>query len=79
MKKLPPGVRAEISHAKRKWEGVCTERLAELRRLISRFHLSVFLGDVTYIGSSWYVTQAGLLRIAERRRCREIRTAVERQ
>jgi hypothetical protein len=38
----------------------------------------VFLGDVTYIGTSWYVTHAGLLRIAERRRCSGIRTSIDR-
>jgi len=78
MKRLPAAVRAEISHAKRKWEGVCTQKLAELRQLIGRYHVSVFLGDVTFIGTSWYVTHAGLLRIAERRRCSGIRTAVDR-
>jgi hypothetical protein len=77
MKRLPAAVRAEIRHAKRKWGGICTERLAELRKLISRYHVSVFLGDVTYIGTSWYVTHAGLLRIADRRGCSGIRTAVD--
>ncbi len=41
-----------------------------LRKLTTEFGLSVGLGDVQLIDGRWYVTHAGLLRIAQRRRCR---------
>ena len=48
---------------------VGTEKLEELRRLVHRYRLSIALGDVLYIEARWYVTHAGLLRLATRRRC----------
>jgi hypothetical protein len=62
-------IRAQISFAKRKWEGVRGQRVDELRNLICRFRLSVFLGDLMFLGGGWYVTHSGLLRLSERRRC----------
>jgi hypothetical protein len=79
MKTWPDPVRAEINLAKRKWRGVPAERLAELRELVRRYHLSVFLGDVINIEAGWYVTHAGLLRLAQRNHCSGIRTTLERQ
>ncbi len=78
MKTRPDPVRTEISFAKHKWGGICGQKMAELRKLVRRYHVSVVLGDVTYFGEKWYVTHAGLLRIAERRRCDGIRTLVDR-
>jgi hypothetical protein len=72
-------VRAEINLARRKWHGIPAERLAELRELVRRYHLSVFLGDVTSIESKWYVTHAGLLRLAQRKHCSGIETTLERR
>src|ERR1700730_13215034 len=40
-----------------------------LRHLTTEFGLSLALGDFQYLDSGWYVTHAGLLRLAERRRC----------
>jgi hypothetical protein len=59
MKRKPDFVRTEIRHAKRKWFRIGAEKLAELRSLIRRYHLSVALGDVLYIDTGWYVTHAG--------------------
>jgi len=40
-----------------------------LRHLTTKFGLSLALGDFQYLDNGWYVTHAGLLRLAERRRC----------
>ncbi len=77
MKGRPDLVRAEINLARRKWGGVDAEKLAELRKLLYRYHLSVALGDLLYIQTRWYVTHAGLLRLAYRNSCSSIRTVLE--
>jgi hypothetical protein len=77
MKKGTDPGQAEINLARRKWAGIRAERLTELRKLVQQYHLSVFLGDVMDIGDRWYVTHAGLLRIAQRNRCSGMRTAVD--
>jgi len=43
--------------------------LAALRSLTEEFKLSVSAGDIILLESHWYVTQAGLLRVAKRHRC----------
>src|ERR1700683_225524 len=40
-----------------------------LEELTARYSLSVALGDIQYLGGRWYVTHAGLLRVASRDRC----------
>jgi hypothetical protein len=70
-------VRTEIALARHRWCGIGTEKLAELRGLVRRYRLSVSLGDVLFIDAGWYVTHAGLLRLAHRNRCSGIKTSVE--
>ncbi len=72
-------VRTEISLARRRWYGISAERLAELRRLVLRYHLSVALGDLLFLETGWYVTHAGLLRLAHRKHCSGIKTSLEKQ
>jgi hypothetical protein len=40
-----------------------------LRDLTLRFEFSVALGDLVYLDGNWYITHAGLVRLASRRRC----------
>jgi hypothetical protein len=40
-----------------------------LRDLTKKFGFSLAQGDFLYLDSGWYVTHAGLLRLAQRRRC----------
>src|SRR5450631_305732 len=47
--------------------------LAALKSLTEDFALSVCAGDVILLQSNWYVTHAGLLRIAKRNRCSGMR------
>lgn len=50
--------------------------LAQLAELADRYGLSVASGDLLYLNSAWYVTHAGLLRIARRKRCSGIHVAL---
>src|SRR5579864_8955738 len=43
--------------------------IKSLEGLVGRHQLSLAEGDLKYLNSGWYVTHAGLLRLAERRRC----------
>ncbi len=79
MKTRTDPVRTQVSLARRKWGGIRFESMAELRELLRRYRLSVSLGDVTYIGAGWYVTHAGLLRLAHRKHCSGIKTTLERR
>jgi hypothetical protein len=63
--------------ARQKWGEASTEKLAELRQLLHVYQLSVVLGDVMYFSNAWYVTHAGLLRLARRNRCWGITTMLE--
>ncbi len=51
--------------------------LRALRDLTKGLRLSVSQGEILCIDAKWYVTHAGLLRIALRRRCRGIRTVLQ--
>ena len=51
--------------------------LQALSDLTRSLRLSVVQGEVLYIDGKWYVTHAGLLRIAVRRRCLGIRTTLQ--
>jgi hypothetical protein len=69
----------EIRLARRIWSGATKAKFTELRRLVGAHHLSVALGDIRFIDGHWYVTNAGLLRLAHRIGCSGIRTTLERQ
>jgi hypothetical protein len=47
--------------------------LATLKWLSEDFKLSVLAGDLILLQTNWYVTHAGLLRIARRNRCSGMR------
>ena len=51
--------------------------LDSLAKLTEAHGLSVAAGDLQFMDGRWYVTHAGLLRIAQRRRCSGIRTALQ--
>jgi hypothetical protein len=65
-----------VRFARRKWD-VSTEQVAMLKRLTQELRLSVVAGDLRLLDGKWYVTHAGLLRIAQRNRCSGMRTAVD--
>jgi len=49
--------------------------LESLRELVKRYDLSVSSGDLVYLQAGWYVTHAGLLRLARRSHCTGIDVA----
>ncbi len=65
-----------IRFARRKW-GVSREQVALLKDLTEELQLSVVVGDLRLLDNKWYVTHAGLLRVARRSRCVGIRTTIE--
>jgi hypothetical protein len=65
--------RQNAACAKGLWPGECSKStLRALRELTTRFGFSVRLGEVCLINGAWYVTNSGLVRLADRRRCRGI-------
>ena len=62
-------VRLNISLARATWGRLPRVARGGLRELTTRYTLSVALGDVQFIDGRWYVTNAGLLRLAARSRC----------
>src|SRR5215470_16739286 len=66
-------VRLNLRFAKAAWGELSQTRLSELKALTGRYSLSVALGDVQLLDERWYVTNAGLLRLAQRRHCAGIK------
>ena len=66
-------IRSNHKYARRIWGRIPNLTTRALEELTRRYRLSVVLGDIRYFGDSWYVTHAGLLRLAKRTRCSSIR------
>jgi len=67
--------RSEIRCAKRFWGTKISRSLLEqLQKLIVTSGVSVIAGDLQLLNGRWYVTHAGLLRLARRKRCVGIET-----
>jgi len=62
-------IRTNRNYARRAWGHMSSPSLQALEELTKKYRLSVALGDIQYIEQRWYVTHAGLLRLAERTRC----------
>jgi len=77
MKKHSDLVLTNIDLARATWGELSPALLQGLEELTERYGLSVALGDIQQIDGRWYVTHAGLLRIAQRRRCHAIRTSLQ--
>lgn len=65
-----------IHLARTTWH-VSSEKVAVLKRLTEELQLSIADGDLRLLENNWYVTHAGLLRIAQRNRCAGMRTTVD--
>jgi hypothetical protein len=72
-------IRSNLKHARAAWGHIPSLTLQALDELTRKYHLSLALGDVNYINERWYVTHAGLLRLAERRCCSGIRVRALRE
>jgi hypothetical protein len=76
MKRATNAIQAEMRVARRTWSDLGAARMRDLRALLVRYKFSVALGEITRIDNHWYVTHAGLLRLASRRRCNGINTSL---
>jgi len=65
--------------AKQRWTRMPKIALIALRELTRQYRLSIALGDLLYIHEHWYVSHAGLLRIAQRRKCSGIKVQCVRE
>jgi hypothetical protein len=72
-------IRRNRRQARVAWGNISSSKLSALAELTNKYRLSVALGDISYIDERWYITHAGLLRIAQRNRCSGIRTAVNKE
>ena len=72
------GFRANLRLATNLWpDRIAKPQRATLRFLSELYGVSVASGDLQLLDGRWYVTHAGLLRIAQRRRCHAIRTSLQ--
>jgi hypothetical protein len=62
-----------VRFARRKLSAT-THQIAALKRITEDLNLSIILGELVPLEGNWYVTDAGLLRLARRHRCSGIRT-----
>jgi hypothetical protein len=70
-------VRHNLRLVKRLYPAMRQQDLTALRSLTQALHLSISKGELLCIEGKWYVTHAGLLQIAIRRRCLGIRTILQ--
>jgi hypothetical protein len=65
--------RRNVTSAKAIWPAQSSKSAHTiLRELSTRLGFSIALGDLRVLDGGWYVTHSGLLRLAERRKCRGI-------
>jgi hypothetical protein len=69
MKKRPLASSVNGRIARRLWGKLSKTATQSLDQLTRRYGVSVAEGDLSLIDGKWYVTHAGLLRLAARRRC----------
>jgi hypothetical protein len=70
-------VRQNLRLVKQLYPGLQQQDFQALRSLTQSLHLSVLSGEILHIDGRWYVTHAGLLQIALKRRCLGIRTTLQ--
>jgi len=77
MKKRTGLIKSNAKRARAVWGVLPKCVLQSLNELSARHALSVAIGDLQLLDGRWYVTHAGLLRIAQRNRCSGIRTVIQ--
>jgi hypothetical protein len=59
----------QVRMARLLWGPMSRLALESLRELVNQYDLSVSSGDLIFLQAGWYVTHAGLLRLARRSHC----------
>ena len=78
MKNLSSSYLSNIKVARSTWGNIDRSAKVNLKELTRSYSLSVAAGDLLILDGKWYVTHAGLLRLATRRRCAGITTSLQR-
>jgi len=65
----PQGIRKQVRVAQRLWAPLSKPAVRSLTELLVHYGLSISSGEITYLDGRWYVTHAGLLRVARDRHC----------
>jgi hypothetical protein len=79
MRRCPSTFRSNARLARATWGALSRGAVCSLKSLTEEHGISVAAGDLQFLEGRWYVTHAGLLRIAHRNRCSGIRTGIERR
>ena len=74
---IETAIRANARLARVLWGKPSKIALCGLKALTARYCVSVAAGDIQLVDGRWYITHAGLLRMAQRNRCSGMRTAVD--
>jgi hypothetical protein len=75
MKKADRTLQVNMRLARSTWGPLSRITRQALAELLEKYSFSVVLGDIQYLDRRWYVTHAGLLRLANRYRCSGIRVS----
>jgi hypothetical protein len=65
-----------VKLARATWGELSKTAVRCLRNLTEEYNLSVATGDLQFLEGHWYITHAGLLRIAQRKHCSGIKSAL---
>jgi hypothetical protein len=76
MRKPAKMYRSNAKIARATWGELSRTTLGNLKNLTQEYDLSVAAGDLQLLDGRWYVTHAGLVRIAQRKRCFGIESAL---
>jgi hypothetical protein len=69
--------RVNVREARQRWGlALDSDKIGVLRTFTVQFRFVITAGDLVLMDGGWYVTHAGLLRLAARRRCKGIRVAL---
>src|SRR3984885_10924454 len=77
MKKPCNAFRSNLRAARKTWGQLSKSAVRTLKELTDTHFLSVSHGDLQQLDGRWYVTHAGLLRIAQRNRCSGMTTSLD--
>ena len=69
--------RKNVKYARRNWGGLSRNSLHTLAELTDTYRFSVAEGHLQLLDGRWYITHAGLIRLAFRRRCGGIETTLK--
>jgi hypothetical protein len=72
-------VRCNLRWARKLWAGISPIGFVALTKISELYKFSVPLGDVLFLEGRWYVTHAGLVRLAHRKSCAGIRAQIVRE